>query len=92
MVTRVNRVFITKENPASVLLVIAHSPLSGKRESAAGNLKTPKGPVNLAINPFAVAFGGSLGASLAFSRHSSFHAGPCKFSPPVAALETGGRQ
>ena len=34
MVTRVNRVFVTKENPVSVLLVIAHSPLFGKRESA----------------------------------------------------------
>ena len=62
MVTRVNRVFITKENPVSVLLVIAHSPYLGSGK-AQRKLEDTKESGQSRDNPFAGAFGGSLGAS-----------------------------
>ena len=65
-------------------------PLSLEAGTPSGNLKTPGDRVTLARNPSRGAFGGSLGASRPFSRHSPFRVAPCKFSPAVAALETEG--
>ena len=80
MVTRVNRVFITKE---SCERSVGHCALpiceAGKRS---GNLKRRSTP----SRSRSVVASGPPG----FGRHSPFHAAPCKFSPSVAALETEG--
>ena len=60
---RVDRVSVTDENPAQRSVGHYALPTIWEAGNRAGNLQTPGHRFNPAINPVAVAFGGSVGAS-----------------------------